>query len=361
MKVRSLAAAFALVAALPLATCGDGATPSAPTSRTPSVRVTTVAPRQGSLPTLLTAYGSAAPSQTGSVTLSYPQPGTIAALLVTSGAHVSAGQPLLRFVTAPAARSSYQQAVDALAAARKQQASTAQLLSQHLATQDQLAQADKAVADARSALAALEADGAGQAVRTLSAPFAGVVTSIAVSAGDRPQAGAPLLTLARSGAMVVTAGLQPAQQDAVKVGDTATLQRLSGGPALSGQVVRVDAMLNPVTRMVDVDLAFPGGALLPGEAMEARIETGRTEGWVVPHKAVVTANGTAQVFQVVAGKAKGVPVKILLTADDQDVVSGPLDARHALIVEGAYQVTEGVSVRRSPSAQPRDSQAKASR
>ena len=42
------------------------------------------------------------------------------------------------------------------------------------------------------------------------------------------------------------------------------------------------------TRMIDVDLSFPPGQLLPGEAVQADIEVGRVSGWIVPHRAVVT-------------------------------------------------------------------------
>ena len=215
------------LAALALAACGGSTHSPIPT---PSAQVSTVAPKQGSLPTMVTAYGAAAPAQNGTVTMSYPQPGEITSLAVTTGSVVRAGQRLLTFATAPATRSNYQQAVNALAAANKQRASTVQLLHLQLATKDQLAQADKTVADARSALAALRAGGAGRALRTLNAPFPGIVTNVAVAAGDRPQADAPLVTLARSGSIMVTVGVEPATGGAVHVGDTARVQRLSGGP-----------------------------------------------------------------------------------------------------------------------------------
>jgi RND family efflux transporter MFP subunit len=333
---------IALMLPLVLAACGGGAPAPAPT---PSVLVETVRARQGSLPSVVTAYGSVGPTVMGSQTFNEAQPGQVTRLMVAPGSPVRAGQPLATFVTAPSSRNTYEQAVSALAAAQKARASTAQLLSQQLATSDQLVQADKAVSDARTALAALRAEGAGSPVHAIVAPFAGVVTAVTVAQGDRTQPGAAILTVARAGAIVVTVGIDPAQRAGLSAGQPATLKRLSGGGTLSDRVVRVDGALNATTRLVDVDLSFPAGTLLPGEAMQVDIETGRVSGWVVPHAAVVTVGGAARVFQVANDRAKAVPVTLRLSSDRGDVVEGALDAKRPLIVTGAYQVHDGDVVR----------------
>ena len=120
---------FAFSAVALLAGCGSNA-PTPPPS--PTVLVTTIPARQGSLPATVVAYGSVGPALNGTMTFSEAQPGQVTALAVAPGMAVHAGQTLATFVTAPASRSGYLQAVTALAAARKQEASTAQLLSQQL-------------------------------------------------------------------------------------------------------------------------------------------------------------------------------------------------------------------------------------
>ncbi|WP_010186749.1 efflux RND transporter periplasmic adaptor subunit [Sphingomonas sp. PAMC 26605] len=338
-------APLCLSIALALSGCGAGGNSEAAQTAVPSALVSTVAPAQGSLPQTVTAYGSVAPALNGTRTLNEAQPGQITRLMVVPGTAVRRGQPLATFATAPASRSLYRQAIDALTAARKQRTTTAQLLSQHLATQDQLVQAEKAVSDAQTALAALQADGAGNGEQTLTAPFDGVVTAVSVAQGDRTQAGAPILTVAKAGGIVVTAGVDPAERGRVAVGQSASLVRLSGGTPLAGRVLRVSTALNAKTRMIDVDVAFPAGSLLPGEGMQVAISTGQIAGWVVPHRSVVTAGRPAHVFQVGGGKAVAVPVTVLLASDAGDVVSGPIDPRHRLIVDGAYQVSDGAAVR----------------
>ncbi|MET3726075.1 efflux RND transporter periplasmic adaptor subunit [Sphingomonas trueperi] len=334
-----------LAAASMLAGCSTGAAPEASSTATPSVLVSTILPRQGALPQTVTAYGAVAPAVTGTQTFSEAQPGQVTRLLVAAGAAVRQGQALAVFATAPSARSSYLQAVDAVAAASKQRATTAQLLSQQLATRDQLVQAEKAVSDAETALAALRSEGAGSASHTLTAPFDGVVTSVTAAQGDRIQPGAAILTVAKAGSIVVSAGVDPAERGRLAVGQSASLTRLSGGAPLSGRVIRVNSALNPKTRLIDVDIAFPAGTLLAGEGMQVAIATGQVQGWVVPHRAVVTAGGPAHVFQVDGAKAKSVPVAIALASDTGDVVTGALDPHRRLIVDGAYQVGDGDAVR----------------
>lgn len=338
--------ALALLALVPLAACGSGpsATDSA-VAATPGVLVGVQRVERGGAPDWVTAYGSAAPTVAGTGTVSVAQAGQVIRLAATPGAAVRFGQVLAVFSTDPSVISGYQQAVTSLATARAQRATTAQLLAQQLATRDQLTQADKAVADTQAALAALRQQGAGQPTRTLTAPFAGVVTAVSVAQGDRTQPGAPLMTVVRSGSIVATVGLNPAQASRVRAGQRARVSRLDGGPGMPARVVRIDGVLNPRTRLIDVDLSVPTGAVLPNEAVRGDIAVGLASGWLVPHRALVTANGPPRVFQVVAGKAHAVDVTLLLPGEQVDVVAGPIDPSRPLIVDGAYQVEDGAAVR----------------
>ena len=132
-----------------------------------SVLVKTEMPKRGSLPDVLVAYGTAGPALNGGMTLSLPQEGRVLGISVTPGEQVHQGDRLITFGASAAASSTYQQAVSALTLARTQRAHTAQLLGQQLATRDQLAQADKALSDAQSALDALRREGAGPATQDL--------------------------------------------------------------------------------------------------------------------------------------------------------------------------------------------------
>jgi RND family efflux transporter MFP subunit len=313
----------------------------------PSVLVQTLAPKRGGAAQVLTAYGAATPASTAARTLSLPQAGEVTDVLVTPGARVAAGQRLLDFATAPAAVSSYKQAVSALALARSERTHTAQLLAGQLATRDQLAQADKAVADAQAAITALRQDGADRATRSLTAPFDAMVMTVPVAAGDRTAPGAALVTLAKASGLVVTAGVEPKDVRRIRPGAPARLTDLAGGAQFSGRVVRVDGVLNPRTRLVDVDIAVPAGAAISGQAFRADLVIGQAQGWLLPHAAVLADDHGTYVFQVAGDKAVRVGVRVIQTSGGTDLVDGPLDPQRRLVAAGAYQLQDGVLVRTS--------------
>jgi len=311
-----------------------------------SVLITTARAVHGNEPVWLTAYGSATPLSTMLTTLNVNQPGQVTEILVTPGAGVRKGQPLLRFALAPGAYASYLQARSQLHVAREQLATTQSLLNRQLATRDQLAQAQKNLADAQTSVDALDREGAAQTVQTLVAPFDGVVVAAPVSPGERTQPGATLLTIAKAGGIVATVGVSPADAVRLHAGARARLQPLDGDSAtIDGRIERVDQSADPQTRLVDVDVAFKVNAVLPGAAVVARLAIGDASGWLVPHDAVVTADGEPHVFQVVSDTARAVPVTVAVPGTDKDLVTGKIDPSRPLVVSGAYQVEDGSAVR----------------
>ncbi len=310
-----------------------------------TVAVQTQIPRQGNVPDLITAYGSAAPALDGGMTLSLQQDGRVLGIVVTPGERVRAGQRLLDFAASAAAVAAYQQAVSGLTAARQQRMHAAQLLGQQLATRDQLAQADKAVADAQATLDALRRDDGDRPSRTLTAPFDGIIATIPVAQGDRVPSGGALMTITRLDGLVVTVGVEPSVRPRVRSGESVHLQPLSDGPALDGQILRVDAILNPRTRLVDADVSVPAGMVIVGEAFRADITVGELTGWIVPHDAVLSDAKGSYLFQVADGKAVRVAVQPAGSAGPDDVIQGALDPKLPLVVAGNYQLTDNTPVR----------------
>jgi membrane fusion protein (multidrug efflux system) len=310
-----------------------------------SVAVQTVAPQAGAVPDLVTAYGSAAPALDGGMTLSLQQDGRVLAIAVTPGETVRAGERLLDFGASAAAVATYQQAVSGLTAAREQRAHTAQLLSQQLATRDQLAQADKAVADAQATLDALHREGADRLSQTLQAPFDGIIATIPVAQGDRVQPGTSLMTITRLDGLVITVGIEPNVRVRVHPGEPVHVVPLAGGPELDGQVLRVDGMLNPRTRLLDADVSVPAGSVISGAAFRAEIRVGDLNGWIVPHDAVLTDASGSYVFQVDGTTAARVNVTVAGPAGGDDVVQGPIDPQRPLVVQGNYQLADKTKVR----------------
>ena len=236
---------------------------------------------------------------------------------------------MLDFGASPSAIAAYQQAESALAlGARTQRAHVAQLLAQQLATRDQFAQADKAVADAQVALDALQREGAGSAKQTLTAPFDGIVATIPVAQGDRVQPGTTLLTLTRLDGLVVTVGIDPSDRDRVRR-QSVHLTPLGAGSQLDGQILRVDGILNPKTRLIDADVSVSPGAVIAGEAFRADITVGQLQGWIMPARRDAERRQGQPVFQVAGNTASRVDVTVAGSAGDKDVVDGKIDPRRA--------------------------------
>lgn len=340
-------AILAMGAAAALAGCSPKSAPAP----TPSVLVRTQAAVQGAVPDVVTVYGAAAPATGALQTLSLKQPARVDAILVAPGAVVTAGQRLLSYTLNPAAVGAYRQATAAVTLAQAQLAHATQLFAQQLATRDQVAQAEAGLRTAQANLAALSQQGAGVASGGVAAPFDGVVVSIPVAVGDQPMAGAPLVSVARKGGLVITAGFDPATAARLRVGQPATLQSLAAGlPAVQGSVLRVSGALNPRTRLIDADIAAPGGSLILGDAYRAMVTIGQVSGWLAPHIGVLNDSQGDYVFQVSGGHARRVDVSLIRSDGDIDVIQGPLDPHLPLVADGAYQLEAGALVRTASTA-----------
>jgi membrane fusion protein, multidrug efflux system len=313
----------------------------------PSVAVRTQPAHQGSVPDILTAYGTAAPAMDGGMTLSFQQEGQVLAIAVTPGEAVHAGERLLDFSASAAATAAYEQAVSAPTVARQQRQHTAQMLSQQLATRDQVAQADKAVADAQATLEGLRREGADQPKRPLNAPFDGIIATIPVAQGDRVQAGATLMTITRLDGLVVTVGIEPDMRGSVHPGDAVKLTSLTGGRALDGKIVRVDGVLNPKTRLLDADVSVPPGSVVSGTAFKADITIGLLRGWIVPHDAILSDDKGSYLYQANGAEPSRVDVTVVGSEGGNDVVQGSLDPAHPVIVQGNYQISGETKIRLS--------------
>jgi membrane fusion protein (multidrug efflux system) len=326
--------------------------PVARADETPSVLVTTDVARRGEVAEVVVAYGTAAPAIDRVMTLSVPAEGRVMRILTTPGESVHAGQTLIEFQLSAAASSALAQATTALSLARTEQARIERLLAQQLATRDQKAQADKAVADAQTTLDALRRETGAREQNTLGAPFDGVVTAIPVAQGDRVAAGAALITLARNDGMRITVGVEPRDVRRIALGQPAALALLADDASHhAGKVAKIDKSLNPKTRLVDVDLTL-NDDVLNGEAFRADITVGHVTGWLVPRNAVLDDDDGTSVFQVAAGKAVRVEVKRIGSADDTIAVDGPIDPSRRIVVEGNYQLTDGIPVRERTASAP---------
>ena len=310
-----------------------------------SVLVQTTAIKKGSLPHVIIAYGAAQAAPSAHDSLMAPVAALIAEVYVRTGQSVPKGAPLVALTPTPTTAATYAAALSAEQVARDALTRTRELRAESLATEQQLAAAEKADSDARAALAALRAQGAA-GTRILRAPAAAVVTAVAASRAAIVAEGAALVELARAGGLVFVAGVVPAEAAAIKAGDAALVTPLGAKRTFTGKVSLRGAAVDPASGLVPIELSLPAGALLAGESAQAAITTGRVAGFVVPHAAVlVNDSGDTYVVQALGGAAKLVPVRVLLSGGESDVVDGALNEAAPLVLAGAYQLQDGMKVR----------------
>jgi len=310
-----------------------------------SVLVTLTRLQEGSLPHVIVGYGTVEPSAAGHKTIMAPVSAVVAEIDVRLGEEVPAGAPLIRLTPSPATAASYSQAKSASSVAERLVASTRKLVAGHLATAQQLADAEKSESDARSQLQALDAEGAG-GVHVIRAPFRAIVTSLSTTSGAIVAEGAALLELAAPGNLVLNVGVVPAQAADIHANDRASVQLFGASQSVATKVLLRGAVAEADTGPVPVQLALPPGRFLPGEMAQATITAGEMRGYVVPHEAVlVNDSGQPYVVQAINGVAHKVLVHVLVAHGNRDVISGALNARAPLVLTGNHQLDDGMKVR----------------
>ncbi|MEW9624492.1 efflux RND transporter periplasmic adaptor subunit [Rhodanobacter geophilus] len=353
MKRVLLARCAALaVTALLLAACGKGGGDDDASDDARGVAsVTTAMPVKRSFHDSVMAWGSAAADPHRARTISLAHGGQVIALKVSAGQTVKRGQPLLTIAPDPAARSAYRQAQTALALASSELQRTDQMAAQHLATQSQLATARKALADARAVLAAQRELGGGMAQETVAAPDDGVVTTLSAGLGDRFAANAPLLGFMPAHALIAELGVQPDAATQLRVGMPVQLHGVYGdGKAFESKLGMVGRAIDPQDHLLPVQAEIPAAAdavMVAGAALQASIRSDDYTAWAVPRAAVLHDGQGDYLYQLDHGKARRVDVQLRQPAGDTVGVLGKLDAKLPVIVQGAYEVGDGDSVRES--------------
>jgi RND family efflux transporter MFP subunit len=332
-------------AALPPRACAAAAS-------SPSVLVTLTPLRSGSLPHVVVAYGTVEPSNTGGRAMMAAESGVIGTVYARVGQSVAAGAKLVEILPSPQSAAAYHQGLSSLRVARALVRSTRKLYSLHLATNEQLAAAEKSELDAEANLAALRATGAG-GPQVLRAPFDSVVTELTALTGSIVSMGSPVLTLASPDHLVLAAGVVPSQAFSMAVGDSAVVQATGSDDWVHAQVAMSGAASTPNTGLVPVQIALPAGKFIPGQVARARITTAEVKGFLVPHAALlVNERGAPYVVQAVEGIARKVPVSVLDEYDDQDIISGALDPHAPVVLAGDYQLDNGMHIRIAKPGEP---------
>lgn len=320
---------------------------AAPEAAAASVLIQSESLRKQSMEDILTAYGSVMASTGATENISFPRAGQITRLFVVAGQVVKRGQALVEFSTDPNAAALYHQAETTEIFARSELGRVKELVARQLATQSQLAAARKALQDAQANLAAQKNIGGGITTQRVKASFDGVVSLLSVQQGDRVLSGVPVLQLSKGGKLRATLGIEPEDIARLRVGMPVQIASVFGNqPAVAARVLQIHGVINPLTRLVDVDIELQGApSLLPGMQVRGTIALDSKESWVVPRSAVLSDAQGAFLFQVRDGHAQRVPVTVQIESGNSVSVSGALDGSLKVVVSGNYELQDGMLVR----------------
>jgi len=191
---------------------------------------------------------------------------------------------------------------------------------------------------------------------TLAAPFDGVVTLRRVDPGHfvQPASAAtePLLVVARTDKMRITAPVPELEAAAVNIGDDATIEVQSLKWAeFTGKVSRTSLALNEGSRALDViiDLENTDGRLRPGMYATARLTLDeRKDALTLPSAAIVRQGKEAFCYRLADGKAVKTPVQLgIRVGDDFEIASGLTDDDQ-VILNKATSLKDGQPVEATP-------------
>ncbi|HSE14222.1 MAG TPA: efflux RND transporter periplasmic adaptor subunit [Candidatus Deferrimicrobium sp.] len=158
----------------------------------------------------------------------------------------------------------------------------------------------------------LERTGKVRRTVTLNAPVSGYVTGKEVFEGTRVMPGMDLLTVTDLSRVWIEADLYEYEAEAVRVGQTATLETVADpGAKLKGRVAFVYPTFSPETRTLKVRFDFPnpGLRLKPQMYVNVALELNSVTGVVVPDSALIET-GTRAIAFVDAGDGSFEPREV---------------------------------------------------
>ncbi|MGN6585642.1 MAG: efflux RND transporter periplasmic adaptor subunit [Rhizobiaceae bacterium] len=316
----------------------------------PVAAVITAPVAQSTFSPVVTGFGQIEPNPAKVQTVATAHAGTIMKVFVRPGQTVGKGDAIAVIARAPASQQSYQDAQTAYQFAKSKVDRLQKLWDEKVITRDPLDQAKINLRNAQSALQALTRMGVQNSVETIKASIAGIVTGVSVSKGDRLTQDAKVATLAPGNALAVLLGIDSNVEDEVHVGMPVRLtDAFEPSTHYEGSVSAVNRVIDPKTRLVDVLVALKlpsGDPPLVGGHVRGKIVLPERRMLSVPRAAVLYDQKGAYLFVVSGGHAHRITVSPGLESGGRIAVSGALTAGMAVVVQGNYELQDGMKVKR---------------
>jgi RND family efflux transporter MFP subunit len=312
----------------------------------PVAQVWVAVAKADSLTETLSTFGSVIPAPGSAQSFAVPFECVVQRVLVSAGQRVTQGQALVRVVPSPEVQLAANQARAALVAQQTVTGDTRRRFELGLATRDEGAQADEALANAQAQVQKFDQwTTQGQ----LLSPASGLVREVMVNEGAVVPAGNPIVSVALQHRFEVQLGVEPEDIFMLQTGQPVRLRAVdrSGGADIVGRIRSIGQQVSLDTRLVEVLVALPDktDGMLLNQFVHADIEIRGTRGLIVPRSAVLPQEDRFWLFTVHDGRALQHTVVLGVETDSLVQVNGAgLAAGDSVVILGNYELTDSMRV-----------------
>jgi RND family efflux transporter MFP subunit len=194
--------------------------------------------------------------------------------------------------------------------------------------------------------ASLEKLGIGNA--QVQSQVAGIVNNLIAQEGQIVPAGGPLIELAEEKRIEVRLNVEPGDAADLQAGQAITISSVNDKDArpVEGRVRLVTRRVNPASRLVEVFVSLPAETKLVLESyVRGRAIVNAKQVLAVPRAAVLPEEDKHVLYTIKDGKAVRHVVQTGLEDDTQvEILGGELKAGQQVIVEGNYELEDGMAV-----------------
>ena len=336
-----------------LASACSGPESSDATKVESSAAVATAEVTRGPIEQTLEAFGTVEfdPAKVHTVTLLHA--GRVVDVPVVVGEVVHRGQTLLTLGPVPQDSLEVQRARIDVDFATREVERTRRLLDEKLATNQDLANAQKQLDTDRAMLASL-GDGRGRAPAAVTAPRDGVVVQVLVTSGQVIAAGHEAARLATGDAVVVQVGFEVGDVPRLAVGLPVLLEPVyaeSGATPVRAALARLHRLVDPSTQLVEGFIQLPAPPPWMAAGMKVRVRVvvrSASAAVLVPRDALVDRDGQPGVFVVAQGHASWRPIVLGIDGGAVLQVTKGLDPGEVVVTTGRTSLSDGIAVRPQP-------------
>jgi RND family efflux transporter MFP subunit len=297
-------------------------------------------------------------------------PDRIESIRFDTGDKVSKGS-VLATIAATTIEQAVNQAEAALVAVRAQEANLRVEFerAKRLSTEDAMSrqqfdavktQYEAVQAQVRQAEAMLAASRSQFADASITAPISGLVGKRYFDAGDMASPAAPLLSIVQMDRVKITVNATEEDLGRLAIGQDVHV-RVKAYPdrVFSGKVSRISPVLDPLTRMAEVEVLVdnPGHALKPGMYARVEVTTGILDNVLLVPRFATLENTTMErqgtedvvvknyyVYLVHGSKAGQHKLEVLYVNHEWLAVTGGVAAGDSLVVTGQNNLRDGMPV-----------------